>query len=1131
MKFPLSFYKLVMAAAVALPTMALATITPEAPQQDTDNCYMIGSAAELYGFAEMVNDGSGFNGCGKLTANIVVNENLLTESNVGDDGTFIGSKPAHIWIPMGTSETPFKGSFHGQGHTISGLYFNDPKKEKVGLFGSVGNVEIDGLGLVDSYFEGSSNVGGFVGYAGGTVYIRNSYNSSVVRGHSGNNDWWCGVGGFVGAAEVDKLEIENSYNLGFVTGGPAVGGLVGIIKVDENFSVSNSYNAGDVKGTAEAVGGLVGYVGYLFSDDVDVGIVSSYNTGSVVCGGVEGVGGLVGYLDDEFEIRIVNSYNTGTVDGNNAGGLTGTDGEGFAYVYNSYNAGLVNDGNGDALGLSYDVDNFYYLEGSSVGFYTSKSAADFADGTVAKLLHDWCEKDGDVCKEGGLDGSVWGQGLGRDALPTLTGAIGPALTLHVYEGVEIDSAYTPDTDLPTPTREGFAFLGWFTDAGFSGSAVTNIPSDATGALEYFAKWEAQGGSGCIEIANADDLYDFAARVNGGEGEICGELTADICVNACGEGKSVLNADGTLNGSSFTQWTPMNVSDGVTVTLDGNGHTISGLYFNNEKTDNVGLFGEVLGAVSISDLGVVDFYVKGKSEVGSLAGQVSKGKLNIKNSFSAGSVEGKTYVGGFVGLNKDNGEVKIENCYNESSVNAFPGIVGGLVGDNNGGTLNVSNCYNVGVVTASNGIVGGLVGYNNDGTLNVLNCYNVGAVRGIQSIGGLVGANVKGTMSVSNSFFIGTNGDGDKLGGEAKTPNEFADGTVALLLHNWCEKDGDNCKVGGLDGSIWGQDLSKENSRPEFIERLDYKQGSVTFFEKAGKIDSAYVDATSDLAVDFPNDVVVSGPIKFKRTFAGSGYSTIVLPFQPNCSGDDCVENSANVKFYEFGSYANATVSVTEVSPSALQANTPYLVQAAGAAELVFDKGGTFNTTEGGVFNSETGEYKKVLDDVDGNVNGWTIYGTYAYKQWNAGDAGLGKTYGFAGAADNDPAIVGQFAKIGVGAYIYPMRAYLEYVAPAPAGRPAANGAVRAFAANTVASLPDEIDVVIVEKGETGTEIAGSDDASGEQTTRVIGTINTRTGEFKFANDRWFDLNGRYLGNKKPTQKGAYYNNGKKVIVK
>ena len=43
-----------------------------------------------------------------------------------------------------------------------------------------------------------------------------------------------------------------------------------------------------------------------------------------------------------------------------------------------------------------------------------------------------------------------------------------------------------------------------------------------------------------------------------------------------------------------------------------------------------------------------------------------------------------------------------------------------------------------------------------------------------------------------------------------------------------------------------------------------------------------------------------------------------------------------------------------------------------------------------------------------------------------------------------------------------------------------------------------------------------------------GTLNTRTGEFK-ANS-WFDLRGRRL-NGKPTTKGTYYNNGRKVIIK
>ncbi|MCQ2064178.1 MAG: hypothetical protein MJY99_12665, partial [Fibrobacter sp.] len=526
---------------------------------------------------------------------------------------------------------------------------------------------------------------------------------------------------------------------------------------------------------------------------------------------------------------------------------------------------------------------------------------------------------------------------------------------------------------------------------------------------------------------------------------------------------------------------------------GNGHTISGLYVNpQEQTKSAykGLFGYVEGNVVIDGVGIVDSYISGFNYVGGLVGGLGNGAvLTISKSYNAGFVGGNSGIGGLVG-----GE--------------FPSVTS----LKNPSAVKINNSYNLGRVKGSNN-VGGLVGQVVVGDIS--NSYNAGLVSSVNNP--IVGSNCLNT-TITNSYYLGAAAQGNY--GTNKTAEEFANGSVAKALHDWCEKDGDNCKVGGLDGSVWGQDLSKENSLPEFIERLDYRLGSVTFFEKAGKIDSAYVDATSDLAVDFPNDVVVSGPIKFKRTFAGNGYSTIVLPFTPNFESE--MDFVSGVNFYAFSYYdfVDQTIHISEVYQGELAANVPYLVQAEGATELVFKNGGTFNTA-GGARSVNLG----------GMGAGWTIAGTYAYKKWEEGDEGLGKTYGFVGAGDNEAKEVGQFKKAGAGAYIYPMRAYLEYVAPAPAGRPAANGAVRAFAANTVASLPDEIDVMIVEKGETGTEIAGSDDASGEQTTRVIGTINMRTGEFKFANDRWFDLNGRYLGNKKPTQKGAYYNNGKKVIVK
>lgn len=306
-----------------------------------------------------------------------------------------------------------------------------------------------------------------------------------------------------------------------------------------------------------------------------------------------------------------------------------------------------------------------------------------------------------------------------------------------------------------------------------------------------------------------------------------------------------------------------------------------------------------------------------------------------------------------------------------------------------------------------------------------------------------------------------------------------------------------------NGELKGQITSKQKDLTfevsvTAIARTDY--GAITI---ASDLSAAVINGTSKSEIVAMNDIEVDGPVVLKRNFAesstgNSAFSTLMLPFTPNSKPE-------GVTFYSFDGVTQNEKGKWTVKMKLADnvvANTPYLVQVTdNASSILFTDGGKFSTIEDAPTNA------------DGN---WKFVGTYEYKSWQEGDPGIGKTYGFAGSTGNDPDIVGKFAKVGAGAYIYPMRAYLEYSAPAQVGRPAANGETR-----TVASLPNEIDVVIVEKDET----------TGEQTTRVIGTLNTRTGEFKAAADRYFDMKGRFLGNKKPTAKGTYYNNGKKVIVK
>ena len=73
---------------------AQTTITPTTLSQDGDGYYLIGNAAELYGFAGLVNNGNKTANA-KLTADIVVNENVLDANGEANTGDFVQ------WAPIG----------------------------------------------------------------------------------------------------------------------------------------------------------------------------------------------------------------------------------------------------------------------------------------------------------------------------------------------------------------------------------------------------------------------------------------------------------------------------------------------------------------------------------------------------------------------------------------------------------------------------------------------------------------------------------------------------------------------------------------------------------------------------------------------------------------------------------------------------------------------------------------------------------------------------------------------------------------------------------------------------------------------------------------------------------------------
>lgn len=116
-----------------------------------DKVYEIGNAGQLYWFAGLVNGtlsgvAQNVSANAVLTADIVVNKNVLKSDGTLNEGTF------KEWTPItGSSNSTYSGIFDGQNHTISGLYFNQEDSYAVGLFGR-NNGKIANAGILDSYF-------------------------------------------------------------------------------------------------------------------------------------------------------------------------------------------------------------------------------------------------------------------------------------------------------------------------------------------------------------------------------------------------------------------------------------------------------------------------------------------------------------------------------------------------------------------------------------------------------------------------------------------------------------------------------------------------------------------------------------------------------------------------------------------------------------------------------------------------------------------------------------------------------------------------------------------------------------------------------------------------------------------
>lgn len=201
----------------------------------------------------------------------------------------------------------FRGSFDGTGHTISGLNIEEKTWDHAGLFGSVGDGDIENL-TVEGKVTGQVRVGGIVGEMSGGS-LKNCTNRCKVSSLKTATSYYpvqADVGGVCGiwlgiSNDSDKAELANLVNEGEVSARAcSAGGVIGSLANSTGMTVTVRDLENDASVTvycesderSEAVGGVIGSVGALGTDLM----TNLVNNGEVSCSTVLSVGGVLGAL-------------------------------------------------------------------------------------------------------------------------------------------------------------------------------------------------------------------------------------------------------------------------------------------------------------------------------------------------------------------------------------------------------------------------------------------------------------------------------------------------------------------------------------------------------------------------------------------------------------------------------------------------------------------------------------------------------------------------------------------------------------------------------------------------------------------------------------------------------------------
>ena len=467
-------------------------------------------------------------------------------------------------------------------------------------------------------------------------------------------------------------------------------GILGSTLANNNAgTIRNSYatGSGSCSGSCHS-GGLVA---------VNTGIIrNSYATGSSTCQSGSSSscdsGGLVGSNSGTISYSYAIGDSTARDD---SGGLVGRNSGTISDSYATGNS-IARDDSGGLVGQNTGIITNSYATGSARGPYNGGLVGYSPSGTVTR--------------------SYRVQSSGNDA--------GSGDTVRTLNQLRCPTS-PGQRCLSATTYSSWSSSGWDFGTSVDLPTIVDLPACPPGApncrfsrITITNSCSTIGVSNCRTISSESDLRGIPHSANS---------------------YYLLTASITMRSSS---WTSLRSFRG---TLNGNGHTISGL--------RAPLFNSIASGGTVINIGIL----------GSTLANNNAGAIRNSYATGSGSCSGSCHSGGLVAINtgsiRNSYATGSSSCQSSSSSGCDSG---GLVGRNSG---TISDSYATGNSIARDDS-GGLVGQN---TGIIANSYATGSARGPYN-GGLVGYSPSGT--VTRSYRVQSSGNDAGSGDTPRTLNQL-----------------------------------------------------------------------------------------------------------------------------------------------------------------------------------------------------------------------------------------------------------------------------------------------------------------------------------------------------------------------